>query len=41
LIDCLAPVIRAQPELTRCSPNCLRCHDAVLCGPIPPDSLGA
>jgi len=35
LVDCLAPCIRAQPELTRCSPDCLRCHDAILCGPLP------
>jgi aminoglycoside 3-N-acetyltransferase len=39
LSDCLAPVIRAQPELTRCSPDCLRCHDAILCGPLPLDHL--
>jgi aminoglycoside 3-N-acetyltransferase len=37
LIECLAPVIRAQPELTRCSPDCLRCRDAILGGPLPPD----
>jgi len=35
LIDCLAPVIREQPELTRCSPECLRCRDAIKCGPLP------
>jgi aminoglycoside 3-N-acetyltransferase len=39
LLDCLARVIRAQPELTRCSPDCLRCRDAILNGPLPPDSL--
>lgn len=33
LIDCLAPVIQSQPELTRCSPDCLRCRDAVAGGP--------
>lgn len=41
LVDRLAPVIRAQPELTRCGPDCLRCGDAILCGPLPPDSLPA
>ena len=41
LIDCLVPVIRAQPELTRCSADCLRCRDAVLQGPLPPDILAA
>src|SRR2546426_9622156 len=35
LIDCLAPIIREQPELTRCSHECLRCHDAIQCGPLP------
>ena len=40
LIECLAPVIRAQPELTRCTPDCLRCRDAILCGPVPLGSLG-
>jgi aminoglycoside 3-N-acetyltransferase len=39
LLDCLAPVIRAQPELTRCSAECLRCHDAVLGGPLPPQPV--
>jgi aminoglycoside N3'-acetyltransferase len=38
LLDCLAPVIRAQPEITRCSVDCLRCHDAVLGGPLPPET---
>lgn len=33
LIDCLNSVIRTQPELTRCSSQCLRCHDAILGGP--------
>ena len=41
LLDRLAPIIRAQPELTRCGPACLRCRDAILCGPLPPDSLPA
>jgi aminoglycoside 3-N-acetyltransferase len=41
LIECLAPVIRAQPELTRCSPDCLRCHDTILQGPLAPDTLAA
>jgi aminoglycoside N3'-acetyltransferase len=35
LMRCLVPVIRAQPELTRCSLDCLRCRDAILCGPLP------
>ena len=34
LVECLALVIRAQPELTRCSSDCLRCRDAILCGPL-------
>lgn len=37
LINTLAPVIRQQPELTRCSSDCLRCHDTVLGGPLPPE----
>ena len=41
LLECLAPLIRAQPELTRCSSDCLRCRDAILNGPLPPDSLMA
>jgi aminoglycoside 3-N-acetyltransferase len=41
LLNCLSPVIRTQPELTRCSPDCLRCRDAILCGPLPPDNLAA
>lgn len=36
LIDCLEPVIRSRPELTRCSAECLRCQDAVAGGPLPP-----
>jgi aminoglycoside 3-N-acetyltransferase len=39
LVDCLVPVIRAKPELTRCSSDCLRCRDAILNGPLPPDSV--
>jgi len=35
LVDCLASVIRAEPELTRCSPDCLRCRDMILNGPLP------
>lgn len=33
LIDCIVPVIQSQPELTRCSSDCLRCRDAVSGGP--------
>jgi aminoglycoside N3'-acetyltransferase len=36
LVACLAPVIRAEPELTRCSADCRRCHDAILGGPQKP-----
>jgi len=39
LIERLTPVIRDQPELTRCSAYCLRCHDSILCGPLPADCL--
>jgi len=39
LVDCLAPIVRAQPELTRCSPDCLRCHDEILNGPLQPGSV--
>lgn len=35
LIDRAAAVIREQPELTRCSSDCLRCRDAILGGPLP------
>jgi len=41
LVDCLTPVIHSQPELTRCSPDCLRCRDAILNGPLPPGRLAA
>ena len=41
LINRLAPVIRDQPEVTRCTPECRRCQDAILWGPLPPDSLAA
>ena len=35
LMKTLAQVMREQPELTRCSKECLRCNDAILGGPLP------
>jgi len=34
LIERLTPVIRGDPDITRCSDTCLRCRDAALGGPI-------
>lgn len=34
LIARATEVIRGEPELTRCSDSCLRCHDAILGGPL-------
>lgn len=30
----VASIIASKPELTRCSPTCIRCRDAILGGPI-------
>lgn len=35
VLDICAPLIRAQPEITRCAdPRCTRCRDAILGGPV-------
>lgn len=34
LVSLSAQLMLAEPELTRCSPECLRCRDAVLGGPL-------
>ena len=34
LVERVAPVIRANPELTRCSETCLRCRDIIAGGPV-------
>jgi aminoglycoside 3-N-acetyltransferase len=36
LIEQLAPVIRARPDCTICSPACLRCNDSAAGGPVEP-----
>jgi len=33
LIERATDIIRENPEITRCSPDCLRCRDAILGGP--------
>ncbi len=33
-IDSITNIIKQNPSITKCSNNCIRCHDAILGGPI-------